>query len=333
MGWCCSETGNDDLAIDYHLRSLAALEQANLPFQVANALDNLAETYGERQQWEKAEAYKLRSYAIREKGTNPYIKLLTQLSMARLYIHTHRYPVAELHLAQATQMAGQHYPALLYEVHRDQALLHMHTQAWPQAIAALQLFWQNRKQAGDKTDLTHAHLQLGLCYTATQQYKEADKHLQTALATAHRQKSLKQLEKIYEALSALAREQQQHKEALEYLQLYNHYREQRINQTTEHRIVLMQMQYETQKKDEEIAALRQQLQAGHTPAVAAQYGLSPREREILQLLVAGNSYKAMAQALRIEYETVRTHLKRLYAKLSVSNNTEAVAKAVKEGLV
>ncbi len=68
------------------------------------------------------------------------------------------------------------------------------------------------------------------------------------------------------------------------------------------------------------------------PAAPPVTELSPREREVLNALVEGLSYKMIAQRLSISFETVRTHMKRIYEKLAVHNNTEAVAKALKYGL-
>lgn len=62
-------------------------------------------------------------------------------------------------------------------------------------------------------------------------------------------------------------------------------------------------------------------------------GLSPREKDVLQCLVQGLSYKMIAHQLMISFETVRSHIKRIYEKLQVHNNTEAVAKTIKCGLL
>lgn len=62
-------------------------------------------------------------------------------------------------------------------------------------------------------------------------------------------------------------------------------------------------------------------------------GLTPREREVLCALAKGMSYKMIADALGISFETVRTHLKGVYLKMSVNNNTAAVAKAIHFGMV
>lgn len=60
--------------------------------------------------------------------------------------------------------------------------------------------------------------------------------------------------------------------------------------------------------------------------------LSPREHEVLRALVKGLSYKMIAQELEISFETVRSHIKGIYAKLNVNNNTAAVAKAIHFGM-
>ncbi|MDX2046887.1 MAG: response regulator transcription factor [Chitinophagaceae bacterium] len=63
------------------------------------------------------------------------------------------------------------------------------------------------------------------------------------------------------------------------------------------------------------------------------YRLSPREKDVLSLLVKGLSYKMIASDLHISYETVRSHMKKIYEKLHVASLTEAVAKAINQRIV
>lgn len=62
------------------------------------------------------------------------------------------------------------------------------------------------------------------------------------------------------------------------------------------------------------------------------YGLSEREKEILKELTEAQPLKNIAAKLYISLETVRTHVKHIYAKLHVANRTEAVMKAVQQGI-
>ncbi|MFO1448274.1 MAG: response regulator transcription factor [Opitutaceae bacterium] len=61
--------------------------------------------------------------------------------------------------------------------------------------------------------------------------------------------------------------------------------------------------------------------------------LSPREQEVLQLLVRGRSNKEIGAHLFISEETVKSHLKTLFAKLKVRDRTDAAMSAVRHGIV
>ena len=63
------------------------------------------------------------------------------------------------------------------------------------------------------------------------------------------------------------------------------------------------------------------------------YGLSEREREILQYLVNGLSYKMIADKLEISYNTVNSHIKKIYDKLQVHSVSEAVSKAIRSNII
>ena len=62
-------------------------------------------------------------------------------------------------------------------------------------------------------------------------------------------------------------------------------------------------------------------------------GLSPREREVLELLTRGAVNKEIAAALAISDNTVKNHLKSIMGKLHVENRVQVVAYALREGLV
>jgi DNA-binding NarL/FixJ family response regulator len=57
--------------------------------------------------------------------------------------------------------------------------------------------------------------------------------------------------------------------------------------------------------------------------------LSQREREILQMLTKGFTYKRISSECAISIDTTRTHIKNIYTKLHVNCGTEAVAKALR----
>lgn len=55
--------------------------------------------------------------------------------------------------------------------------------------------------------------------------------------------------------------------------------------------------------------------------------LSTREQEVLHLLAAGSSNQQIAEKLVISLHTVKLHVKHIFAKLTVTNRTQAVIRA------
>lgn len=66
------------------------------------------------------------------------------------------------------------------------------------------------------------------------------------------------------------------------------------------------------------------------PGFASNLGLSYRESEVLALLSQGLRNQAIARALNVGDETVKSHLKSIYRKLGLSSRGEAIARALRD---
>lgn len=70
------------------------------------------------------------------------------------------------------------------------------------------------------------------------------------------------------------------------------------------------------------------------PATPAKdYNLTNQEKKVLQLLVAGKSYKMIAAELFVSVDTIKSHVTNTYAKLHVHSGTEAVSIALRDKIV
>lgn len=69
------------------------------------------------------------------------------------------------------------------------------------------------------------------------------------------------------------------------------------------------------------------------PSSENPYQLTPKEKEILASLSKGFSYKLIAAEAQISIDTVRSHIRKIYEKLHVHSQTEAVLKAINEKLI
>ncbi len=61
--------------------------------------------------------------------------------------------------------------------------------------------------------------------------------------------------------------------------------------------------------------------------------LTPREREVLQLLVEGHTVKAIAQRIHLGVKTVETHRRNIMEKLGLKNMVDLIKYAMREGVV
>ncbi len=61
--------------------------------------------------------------------------------------------------------------------------------------------------------------------------------------------------------------------------------------------------------------------------------LSEREVQVLQLMARGSANKQIAGDLSITESTVKTHVANIFQKLEVSHRTEAVTKAISQGII
>ncbi len=70
-----------------------------------------------------------------------------------------------------------------------------------------------------------------------------------------------------------------------------------------------------------------------TESVQPKQLLTAREKEVLIHLAKGNPYKIIASDFNISIDTVRSHIKKIYEKLQVHNQAEAVSKAFNQKLL
>jgi DNA-binding NarL/FixJ family response regulator len=69
------------------------------------------------------------------------------------------------------------------------------------------------------------------------------------------------------------------------------------------------------------------------PPPRAEHQLTPHELRILKLLVEGENYKSAAAVLCVSINTIAFHMRHIYEKLQVHSKSEAVAKALRSGII
>ena len=78
-----------------------------------------------------------------------------------------------------------------------------------------------------------------------------------------------------------------------------------------------------------VTLVRQQRAAPPKPATE----LAPQELRLLQLLADGYGYESAGRQMSITVNTVRTYIRSVYEKLHVNTKSEAVSRALRDGLI
>jgi DNA-binding CsgD family transcriptional regulator len=95
---------------------------------------------------------------------------------------------------------------------------------------------------------------------------------------------------------------------------------------TPHGWVAIQAQHLAGSRRGEVAVTVQSATAGQLlPAVAAWYGITPKERTVIDQVLEGRSSKQISRSLDLSPHTTNDHLKAVYRKLQVSGRGELVA--------
>jgi len=71
----------------------------------------------------------------------------------------------------------------------------------------------------------------------------------------------------------------------------------------------------------------------HRPPEQSAHELTPHQVRLLRLFVEGHNYKSAAVELRVSVNTIAFHVQQIYGKLQVHSKSEAVAKALRAGIL
>lgn len=330
----CWDAGQDDQALAYNLRALQLARKEKDEYGIGQTLTNLSLLHASRHDYPRAQA--CIDEVKQTLAHRPEMMLWAHGSQFSLCQQTRQYEQG-LHAAICEEELARQLNDVLHIgyalMHQSKALHFLGRNE--EALAPIEEAAVLLRKLKKRTAIINAHLHLGRVHTALKNFAMGRTAITHAQKMAEEDKQHPYLFEVHELLSQLEEAAGDPRAALHHFKKAFEHRQKVFTTESESEMNRLKVQYETDVKERELQLLRHEKEkAAITYATAKKhYNLSPREHEILKLLVAGLSYKQTAAHLSISYETVRTHINNVYKKLEVSTNTEAVAKAIKEGLV
>lgn len=248
--------GNYQDALNYYFRSLKLAEELNDGSQIAICLGNIGSAYDDLEQLDKALDHYLKALAMTKQNADMMLMAKLQNSIGVIYRKQGKYEQALKYFfgaLEAVERTGDKFSVSI----RLTNIGNVYTDL-KDFSTSLSYYAKAIKLAEEIGDLEGVAINLSnsaFSYTSLQQYEKAEESYHKALSIAREIGATMLIHDNYEGLANLYKESGDYKKALEYHQLYAQYKDSVLNETSAEQIASLQVKYETEKKEKEIALL------------------------------------------------------------------------------
>jgi two-component system NarL family sensor kinase len=253
------QTGNYAEAIKSHLAALKIRERIKDETGIAKSLGNLGQVYMDNGKYKEAESYSLRCLALGKKLQNSYITINCLHILANLSSSKKNYIMALKFDMEALPIClRENNKRGLSQIYSNMAhcyeAMHLYDKAlkYQLEVLAFDEFF------GDKKQISDTYLNIGEIYMDKTQYAQAIIWLKKSLVLSKETQFKKGQKDAWRLLSAVYEKTGNYKDALTAHQKYQGINEDVVNENNDKQIALIQTQYETQKKEQQIKLLNKE---------------------------------------------------------------------------
>jgi two-component system NarL family sensor kinase len=253
------QTGNYSASLKTHLSALKIRERLNDELGIAKSLGNIGQVYLDNGQFKEAESYTLRCLAIAKKLQNSYIVVAALHVLANTGSTQKQYNRALKYDEEALSIClRENNKRGLSQVYSNMAHCYHHTHQYEKAlkyhfnVLALDEFF------GDKKQMSDTYLNIGEVYKDLSKYADAKTWLTKSLTYSTQTRYKHGQQDGWKFLSQVYEKERNYKDALQAHQKYQSLNTDIVNEDNNRQIALLQTQYETQKKEQQIGLLNKE---------------------------------------------------------------------------
>ena len=319
LGNVVMSKGDYDAATVYYIKALKLREQLNDSAGIASTTNNLGLIFYKQQKFQEAIEYYHQALAINKhkKVLNKEILILINLGniydeMKQLDSSFYYYQIAT---SKAENFGDLRLIAMAYgNLGVTQHQLKNYPLAEKYMLKALKI----RTESEDIEGQAILYNNLGAVYVSTQKYNKAIIHFNQSLEFSQEIGYLETTRDNYLGLSDAYEKSNQFEKAFDAYQQYNVVKDSMLNEVTQEQIALLNTQYETEKKEKEIASQQLEISEQQLQVKQRNYLLLGLGLMVLFItIVGGFVYKYQKQKqLRLQEENV---LKDEIAQVSIQN--------------
>lgn len=253
------QTGNYPQAIKSHLAALKLREQLNDSVGISKSLGNLGQVYLDNEKYKEAEIYASRGLALSQKSDDSYITINCMHILANIYSAQKNYQKALFFDQQALPLCFRdNNKRALAQIYSNMANCYEAMNEFEKARQYQMKVLEIDKYFDDKKWISDTYLNIGKIFWSEAKYGQAADWINRSLALSETTKYKKGQRDAWKLLEDVFEKSGKYKDALGAYQKYQAINEDMINEGNDREIALMQTNYQTEKKEQQITLLNKE---------------------------------------------------------------------------
>jgi len=259
------QLGQFEKSLTCQLEALRIYEQLHADIGIVQAMNNVAAVYEHQQQLEKALEYFQGSLAIKEKMKDQYQIGVALINIGNIYFKRKQIAEARRYqrraiaaLERANTRAANEYLGM---AHNNLAEIYNQLSKYDSALICIKRAIEIRKSINDYQGIVSSLSNLGRIEMNLRHFDNAERFLLQARDSANTKRLVVEQRDIYLNLYELYLKKRDTEKALDNYVKYTAIKDSLLNETTHKQVTQMQVQYETEKKEQQIVLQQSQLAA------------------------------------------------------------------------
>lgn len=259
IGITYDSQGNYQKSIEYYLKALRLNEQVGNKKDMSANLNNIGIIYYVQEDYEKALEYFFQSSKTEEEINHKWGLAIAYGNLSLTYNKLNDQQEALSFAFKALRIdeeLGDTYRIITDYLNISE--IYIQSKQFGKALDYVEKGLKLSKEIGAELEATKCYLDLGIIYYHLMEYTKAKTYLNDAILLATKIGISKEIKDAYETLSKVEKELGNFKEAYEFHVLFKEISDSLFNEKKTKQIASLEIQYETEKKDQEIFSLNQE---------------------------------------------------------------------------
>lgn len=257
LGVTYRRLAEDSKALKYHLEALQLAEELNNSRNIAVASNSIGIIYTYQGNYDEALTYFYKALELEQKRDNYIGIAINYNSIAWVYELKEDYEISiEFYKKSLDANIKNNNEKGIVICYSDIGKVYHKMGKYKLSLEYYKKTLRVNEKLGDKRYIARSHMYIGESYRDLGDYLESIHHLEEGLAYAQQLKSKRLLMQMYQQLSLTYEKTKQENKALTCYKKYNVYKDSVFNEEKTKQIIEMQTRYETNKKEQENALLK-----------------------------------------------------------------------------